>query len=197
MAKLKVFSGWTLSDSLKQVRTVVTATSQKEAATLVGCSLSDFRNYWTHTTNEREETAALAHPGAVLQASSLEGYDFKVRENRAESRPHTKNTPTVATNTAQAVPLHTAPSGFAALSDDDIAVACQSLGWDLDAQEEEDIIGLVRLLQKKSAASTKQHSVPAAYLRESDLTVLAQAHVAGCGASLSKTPRDGFVAIYR
>lgn len=44
--------------------------------------------------------------------------------------------------------------------------------------------------------TNKNDALPVAWLRASDLERLSQKHVAGCAASLSKEPGDGFVAIY-
>jgi len=38
--------------------------------------VSDIRDYWSETGNEKELTAALAQPGVVLQASTSMGHDF-------------------------------------------------------------------------------------------------------------------------
>lgn len=51
-------------------------------------------------------------------------------------------------------------------------------------------------LPKRFQPAQQGQGEPAAYLPASDLERLAQPHVAGCAASLAKSPRSGFVAIY-
>lgn len=76
MAKLKVYGGLVFNGKRKQVRTIVATTSQKNAAALVGCTVSEIRNYWSETGNDMEIATALALPGVVLQASTDMGNDF-------------------------------------------------------------------------------------------------------------------------
>lgn len=76
MAKLKVYGGLIHMGKRGQLRTIVAATSQQKAAELVGCTVSEIRNWWEVTENEKELAAALAQPGVVLQASDNMGLDF-------------------------------------------------------------------------------------------------------------------------
>lgn len=73
--KLKVFAGLTFEKG-KQLRTIVAASSQKQAAALVGESLSSFRTWWTDTGNDIECQTALSKPGTVFKASTIMGFDF-------------------------------------------------------------------------------------------------------------------------
>ena len=74
MAKLKVYGGLVhMSGGRGQLRTIVATTSQKKAAELVGCTVSEIRNWWDTTGNEKELAAALAQPGVVLQAGDSMG----------------------------------------------------------------------------------------------------------------------------
>lgn len=76
---MKVYGGMKFIRG-KQVRTIVAAKNQKEAAALVRESLCSFRMYWTATGNETEIAAAMSQPGIVLCASTSMGYDFKPYE---------------------------------------------------------------------------------------------------------------------
>lgn len=60
-----------------QVRTIVAASSQKEAAKLVGLSLYEFRNYWSETGNAFETEVAKSRPGILFHASTSMGNDFE------------------------------------------------------------------------------------------------------------------------
>lgn len=68
MSKLKVFGGISYwgAGLAGQLRTVVAATSQKEAAGLVGIPLSQFREWWHETGNSVEISVAMSKPGAVF-----------------------------------------------------------------------------------------------------------------------------------
>lgn len=73
---MKVFGGLTFVSG-KQVRTIVAASTKKEAAELIGVSLYCFNQYWTRTGNKLEIEAALANPRKVLRASTTMGCDFR------------------------------------------------------------------------------------------------------------------------
>lgn len=69
----KVWGGLTfqrIPDGHRQVRTVVAASSQKEAAALVGVSMYEFRHYWCETRNDVEVRAALSAVGTVFVATT-------------------------------------------------------------------------------------------------------------------------------
>lgn len=69
MMTLKVFGGLMPGRGRAQVRTIVAAKSQAEAARLLGLSLSYARNYWSGTSNDTEIAVAMSAPGTVFQAS--------------------------------------------------------------------------------------------------------------------------------
>lgn len=74
MAKLKVYGGLVhMRGGRGQVRTIVATTSQKKAAELVGCTISEIRDWWETTENDKELATALAQPGVVLQADDSMG----------------------------------------------------------------------------------------------------------------------------
>lgn len=61
--KLKVYGcGW-----MGHSRRIVATTSQKEAAKLIGVSLSEFRNYGCETGNEEEIKVAMEKPGTAFE----------------------------------------------------------------------------------------------------------------------------------
>jgi len=63
--KLKVFGSITAING-KRCRTIVAATTQKEAAELIGISSYEFHTYWCETGNEQELKVALAKPNTVF-----------------------------------------------------------------------------------------------------------------------------------
>lgn len=73
---LKVFGGLTLVEG-RQVRTIVAASSQKEAAELLGITVRHLRDYWPQTGNALEVETALAQPGVVFNAVDNKGREFK------------------------------------------------------------------------------------------------------------------------
>jgi hypothetical protein len=77
MAKMKVFGGLVHMGARGQVRTIVAATSQANAAEAVGETLNGFRGWWSETGNKDELATALDRPGQVFQASSSRGKDFR------------------------------------------------------------------------------------------------------------------------
>jgi len=78
VASMKVFAGVTMRSGV-HVRTIVATYTQRDAAKLAGVPLGEMRTRWSMTGNPAEVTAAKAHPGVVLVASSLSSADFKPR----------------------------------------------------------------------------------------------------------------------
>ena len=78
--ELKVYGGLMYGRGQVQVRTIVAASSQKQAAELLGIGLSKLRGCWGCTGDETELAAALACPGTVLQASTSRAFDFLPKE---------------------------------------------------------------------------------------------------------------------
>lgn len=72
---LKVYGGATMV-GMQQVRTIVAASNQKEAAELLGTTLHEIRSYWSVTGNELEIDTALASPRTVFKSSSLNDVNF-------------------------------------------------------------------------------------------------------------------------
>ncbi|MEJ5209393.1 hypothetical protein [Denitratimonas sp. CY0512] len=66
MAKLKVYSGLTLGQGRKEVRTVVAAPSWKRAAEIAGLSIGFMRDYWSITGNTSEIEAAMKNPETLV-----------------------------------------------------------------------------------------------------------------------------------
>ena len=64
-----------------QVRAVVAATSQKEAAAAFGVSLYEFRNYACETGNREEIAAAMSKRGCVF-SKPLDGHGVPYMEGR-------------------------------------------------------------------------------------------------------------------
>jgi hypothetical protein len=82
VAELKVWGSVMINhrrsaESSGMVRTIVAARNQKEAAAIVGCSLHEFRGYWSQTGNAEEIAAGLKKPGVQLQATTSMGADFE------------------------------------------------------------------------------------------------------------------------
>lgn len=75
MAKLKVFGGYIFVNG-KQVRAIVAATSQKEAAGLTRESAKSIATHWPETGNEIEIETALSKPGVVFVSTGLTTRDF-------------------------------------------------------------------------------------------------------------------------
>lgn len=73
---LKVFNGLMSGRGKPQVRTIVAASSQKQAAAILGITLSEVREFWSCTSNEVALATALATPGTVFQASTSFANDF-------------------------------------------------------------------------------------------------------------------------
>lgn len=80
MRKLKVFGGYLHGRGRPQVRTIVAAKSQKEAAVLFGVSIGCVRSCFCETFNKIEVEIAISSPGTIFQASSVDGKDFKKKE---------------------------------------------------------------------------------------------------------------------
>lgn len=72
---LKVFGGLTF-DGGKQLRTIVATSSRTRAAELVGVSANEIKNYWGQTFNPHEVATAMAQPGIVFKATSIDSDDF-------------------------------------------------------------------------------------------------------------------------
>lgn len=72
----KVWGGLTM-DGGKQVRTIVCAKTQKEAASLVGMTLHHFRGYWSETGNAVELAVCDRTSGKVFRATTSMGCDFR------------------------------------------------------------------------------------------------------------------------
>jgi hypothetical protein len=82
MAALKVWGSVMINhrrsvERSGMVRTIVAAHNQKEAASIVGCSLHEFRGYWSQTGNAEEIAAGLKNPSVRLQATTSMGTDFE------------------------------------------------------------------------------------------------------------------------
>lgn len=71
----KVWGGITFVGS-KQVRTLVIAKTQKQAAARVGDSLHSFRQYWSETGNAVELEVCRRTDGHVFKATTCNGVDF-------------------------------------------------------------------------------------------------------------------------
>ena len=78
---LKVFGGQSFS-SKGFVRTIIAAASQKEAAAIIGTSMSDIRDYWSITGNKTELSVAMSKPMTVFMASTSMGSDFVERKRK-------------------------------------------------------------------------------------------------------------------
>lgn len=65
MAKLKVFGGALIKRGV-QSRFIVAATSVKKAADVAGCSISEIRNYWSESGNQKEIAIATAKPETLF-----------------------------------------------------------------------------------------------------------------------------------
>jgi hypothetical protein len=63
---MKVYGGHNMVRGHGQVRCIVAANNQKEAAAIVGLSLYYMRMYWSETGNKEEVAAALARPRTLL-----------------------------------------------------------------------------------------------------------------------------------
>ncbi len=72
---LKVFGGLKQVRD-KQLRTIVAASSQKQAAELLGISVSFLKDFFPVTGTPAEVAAALAAPGIVLQATNERSTDY-------------------------------------------------------------------------------------------------------------------------
>lgn len=70
----------------KQLRTIVAASSQKQAAELLGVSVSYLRDYFVVTGTPAEVAAALAAPGVVLQATGERSTEYVPVKPFNESR---------------------------------------------------------------------------------------------------------------
>ena len=68
------------SETHGQVKTIIAAANQREAAKIVGCSLYEFRGWWTETGNVQEIKIAMSKPGVMFQASSSMGNDFEPQD---------------------------------------------------------------------------------------------------------------------
>jgi hypothetical protein len=84
---MKVFGGLMMNPKRcrehgGQVRTVIAAKSQKEAARKIGCSLYEFRTYWMETGNAEECASAMTAPGIIFQATTSMGLDFEPIDGR-------------------------------------------------------------------------------------------------------------------
>lgn len=77
MARLKVWGGLVMRPgSQRQVRVVIAATSQKEAARLVCVKLHELRRYWSETGNPGQIKAAMSMPGVPFAASESMKDDY-------------------------------------------------------------------------------------------------------------------------
>lgn len=68
MRKLKVYGGnefYRLESGLKQLRTIIATTSQKEVARIMNISLYEVKTYWAETGNDGELSVALLNPGVA------------------------------------------------------------------------------------------------------------------------------------
>ena len=81
----KVFGGLKQVQG-KQLRTIVAATSQKQAAELLGVSVSFLKDYFAVTGTPAEVAAALAAPGVVLQATGERSTEYLPINAANESR---------------------------------------------------------------------------------------------------------------
>ncbi len=71
---LKVFGGLLFKQG-KQIRHIVSASSQKKAAELLGVSVGEVRSLWAQTGNKIELEVALAQPGTVFLKVSDSNYE--------------------------------------------------------------------------------------------------------------------------
>ncbi len=82
MSELKVYGGMKLRGP-RQVRCIVAARSQKEAAPAAHESMHGFRTYWGKTGNAKEIEIATAAPGVLFYCDAPrgsyagEGYEWK------------------------------------------------------------------------------------------------------------------------
>lgn len=60
----------------KQLRTIVAANSQRQAAELLGVSVSFLKDYFPVTGAPAEVAAAMAAPGVVLQATGERSKEY-------------------------------------------------------------------------------------------------------------------------
>jgi hypothetical protein len=74
--RLKVYGGLSWGRGRRQVRTIVAARNQREAADLVGIDMGYMRGFWSVTGNAREIDTAMGEPFTVFRASSSLGDDF-------------------------------------------------------------------------------------------------------------------------
>ncbi len=82
MSELKVYGGLKPHDG-RQVRSIVAARNQKEAAAAAHETLSGFRRYWMETFSTGGRELALSAPGALFFYDAprgreySDGYDWK------------------------------------------------------------------------------------------------------------------------
>jgi hypothetical protein len=100
--ELKVFGGWTLIDG-KQVAAVVAASSQRNAVAAlaeygIGLTVRELVAYWPITGNRKQCEVALAVPGTVYAASSLDTDDYKPLPRRPLPKTAAKREPKVPTD---------------------------------------------------------------------------------------------------
>ncbi len=70
--RLKVWGGNTFpKGGAGQRRRIVAATTQKEAAGVVGCSIYEFRGYWVETANEAELSLAFSSPFRLIDVRAV------------------------------------------------------------------------------------------------------------------------------
>lgn len=65
MARIKVFGGNLIKRGV-QSRFIVATTSIKSVAEITSCSISEIRNYWSETGNEKEISVATSKPGSLF-----------------------------------------------------------------------------------------------------------------------------------
>ena len=74
MAKLKVFGGYIIYGN-KQRRVIVATTSQKKVAEITKQTLSEIRNWFCVTGNEKEQKIALSEPHTMFVADDEGNYE--------------------------------------------------------------------------------------------------------------------------
>lgn len=72
---MKVYGGHNMVRGHGQVRCIIAADNQKEAARIAGLSLYYFRAYWTETGNKGDINAAMAQPRTLLFTRKDSGSD--------------------------------------------------------------------------------------------------------------------------
>jgi hypothetical protein len=86
--KLKVFGANVFFHRGKQLRTIVAAYSQKEAAEKAGVSLYDIRTWWCETGNPLELETALPNPGILFYQIPQKRGELGINKNAYKPFPY-------------------------------------------------------------------------------------------------------------